>query len=320
MVAMRLGAALVFAFALVLAGSSSARADCATRTAYGKGIVFVTDREPLADDRIFGGERAHGDPDGAMTTGTLSAPRRAATRGCISALAYYRAIQQRFVRGHGRRVLVYVHGYYTSFVHAASDALALAQGTHFPGAVVLFSWPATVTAKPAYGVETRNAAWAAAHFAAFLQDLERHFPRTAVSFVGNGVGARFATAGIGVVRGRDCPRCFERAIFIAPEIAPDMLRTKLRATNLCSQRSPATHGAAAVTIYVRASRVRTSCADVDTIAVEAAAFVAADGRSPILTPRIARDAREALAGTAATAPARRLLHARGRATYVLVRR
>jgi len=271
---LRIGVALVFALAVALGTAREARADCSARFAYGRGIVFVTDRDPVADGRIFGGERARGDGDDALTTGTLTAPRLAATRGCTSPLAFYRAIQHRFARGHGRRVLVYVHGYYTSFVHAASAALALKRATHFPGAVVLYSWPATVTAKPAHGLETRNASWSAAHFNTFLSDLERHFPRTPISFVGIGVGARFATSGIGIVRGRDCPRCFDRAVFVAPEIARDALRRKLQAAHLCPRRSRATRDAAVVTIYMPAARLGTSCADVDTIAVDAAAFAA----------------------------------------------
>jgi hypothetical protein len=320
MLRLRLGVALAFALAVALGIPREARADCSTRFAYANGIVFVTDREPLADERIFGGERARGDGEDSVTTGTLTALRAGATRGCTSPLAFYRAIQHRFVRGHGRRVLVYVHGYYTSFVHAAADALALKRATHFPGAVILYSWPATATAKPAYGLQTRNAAWSAPHFATFLDNLERHFPRTPIAFVGAGVGARFVTAGIGIVRRQDCRRCFDRAVFVAPEIAGDALRSKLQAAHLCSRRSHGTRDAAAVTIYTSAVRARTPCADVDTIAVDAAAFTARDGRTPVLAPHIARDAREALAGTAPTAPPRRLVRARGRALYVLVRR
>ncbi|GAC1303796.1 MAG: hypothetical protein NVSMB19_14080 [Vulcanimicrobiaceae bacterium] len=321
MLRLRLGIASIAALAVALGMPREARADCSTRFAYGSGIVFVTDREPLADDRIFGGERARGDTGGGVvTTGTLTAPRPAKTRGCTSPLAFYKAIQHRFVRGHGRRVLVYVHGYYTSFVHAAADALALKRATHFPGTVVLYSWPATVTAKPAYGLETRNAAWSAAHFASFLAELERHFPRTQVSFVGDGVGARFATAGIGVVRGKNCARCFDRAVLVAPEIAGDTLRRKLQAAHLCARGARGTRDAAAVTVDTLAARARAACGDVDTVAVDAVAFATRDRRATILVPRIAHDVREALAGTPPTAPPRRLGRARGHASYVLVRR
>jgi len=309
----------VVAVALACVVPREARADCSTRYSYANGVVFVTDREPLADARIFGGERARGPGDEAVTTGTLTAPHLHATRGCTSRLAYFQAIQHRFVRGHGRRVLVFVHGYYTSFVRAASNALALKHATRFPGAVLLYSWPATVTAKPAYDAETRNARWSATHFAHFLDDLERHFPHTQISFVGEGVGARFATAGIGIVRRRNCLQCFERAVFIAPEIAGETLRRRLRAAHLCSRRVHDARDAAAVTIYTPANRAHLPCGDVDTVAVDAVSLAGRNGRPLFLAPRLARDAREALAGTAPTAPPRRLVRARGRASYVMLR-
>ncbi|GAC1306667.1 MAG: hypothetical protein NVSMB21_09690 [Vulcanimicrobiaceae bacterium] len=320
MLGIRVGVALGFALAIALGLPREARADCSTRYSYGNGVVFVTDREPLADGRIFGGERALGPYDDALSTGTLTAPHLRATRGCTSRLAYFQAIQHRFARGHGRRVLVYVHGYYTSFVRAASDALALKRATHFAGAVVLYSWPATVTAKPAYGLETQNARWSAAHFAAFLDDLEGHFHNTHVSFVGEGVGARFAAAGIAVVRRHNCSRCFERAVFIAPEMAGAALRSRLRAAHLCERRASG-RDAAAVTIYAAEARThgRTSCDDVDTIAVDAGTLAGRNGGAAVLVPRIARDAREALAGTAPPAPPRRLVRTRDRATYALAR-
>lgn len=92
----------------------------------------------------------------------------------------------------------------------------------------------------------------------------------------------------------------------------------------CRRRSSAfdvtaTRAAAAVTVYAPTARARASYGDVDTIAVDAAAFAARDGHASILTRRIARDACEALAGTAATAAPRRLVRARGRTIYVLVR-
>lgn len=313
----RLGVALGFAFVALVVCGQPARADCSTRTAYASGIVFVTDREPLHDDRIFGGDRARGADGDLVTTGTLAAPHLRAARGCASRLAYFQAIEHRFARGHGRRILVYVHGQDTSFVRAAEGALAIKRVTRFPGTVILYSWPATVTAKPAPTVEARNAAWSTAHFATFLRELEAHFPRTRVSFVGEGVGARFATTGIAIVRARGCARCFDRAVFVAPEIASETLRRRLEVAQLCKRGTHARGVAARVTVYATAARTRASCGDVDTVVVDARAFVARDGRTHVLDPRIARDAREALAGTSPTAPPRRLARGRARATYTI---
>lgn len=298
----------LLAMALMAGMAAAARADCASRANYGAGIVFVTDREPLGDDRLFGGERARGsDPDDVVTTGTLTAPTPAGTRGCTSRLSFYQALNHRFVRGHGRRALVYVHGYYTSFLTAARDALALAHEMHFPGPVVLYTWPATVTAKPAYGLDSRNAAWSAPHFATFLSDLEGHFHGMPVSFVARGVGARFAAAGLRVVRDGRCRQCFGRAVFVEPEIAREALRRKLADAHLCDVRRDPRRAAAPVTIYTAAPR-SSGCSGIDTVRVSARVIAGRDGRDPLVGPTLARDVRQVLAGTPRSAPSRRLAH------------
>jgi esterase/lipase superfamily enzyme len=51
------------------------------------------------------------------------------------------ALKASFDAKRGRQVLIYVHGYYTSFVDGADDALKVAAGLHFPGPAILYSWP-----------------------------------------------------------------------------------------------------------------------------------------------------------------------------------
>ena len=302
--------ALVIAAAILFVGTSiaAADADCSSRKNYSAGIVFVTDREPLGDDRIFGGERARSDADDLVTTGTLTSPKPTQTRGCTSRLSFFQALNHRFAQGHGRHILVYVHGYYTSFVTAARDALTLAREVRFPGPVVLYSWPATVTAKPAYDTESRNAAWSAPHFAAFVNALEAHFHNVPISFVANGVGARFATSGLRVVRDPRCHHCFERAVFVAPEIAADVLRHSLDRARLCDGRRDAARIAARITIYTSTPHP-SSCSGIDTVRVPTSLLAENGGRDPLASAILVRDVREALAGTPRSASSRRLAHA-----------
>ena len=267
----------------------------------------MTDREPLGDRRIFGGERSRGDAGDIVTTGTLTGPTPAQTRGCTSRLAFFQALDHRFARGHGRHVLIYVHGYYTSFVTAAREALVLAREVRFPGPVVLYSWPATVTAKPAYGTESRNAAWSAPHFAVFVHELEAHFHDIPISFVASGVGARFATSGLRVVRDPRCRHCFERAIFVQPELAANVLRRNLDRARMCDGRRDPTRMAAPVTIYTTTPHP-SSCSAIDTIRVPERLIAENGGRDPLASAFLIHDVREALAGTPRSAPSRRLAH------------
>ncbi|GAC1398641.1 MAG: hypothetical protein NVS3B17_19600 [Vulcanimicrobiaceae bacterium] len=308
---------LAVALVMLLATTTVARADCASRANYGGGIVFVTDREPLGDDRLFGGERAPGRDDDVITTGTLTTPKPAGTRGCTSRLSFFQALNHRFSRGNGRRALVYVHGYYTSFVTAATDALALRRQLNFPGPVILYSWPATVTAKPAYGTESRNAAWSATHFAHFIDDLESHFHGMPISFVARGVGARFATAGLRIVRDPRCRQCFGRAVFLEPEIPGTLLHRKLADVRLCDVRRDARRSSAPITIY-SATRRPSACSGVDTVRIAARTIAASGTNDPIASPSLANDVRLALAGTPVAMRARRPAnpqsHARRRRT------
>jgi esterase/lipase superfamily enzyme len=301
--------ALVAAAAIAFIGTSiaAADADCSSRKQYGAGIVFVTDREPLGDDRIFGGERARGDADDLITTGTLTAPKPAQTRGCTSRSSFFQALNRRFAPGRGPHILVYVHGRSTSFVTAARDALTLAHGVRFHGPVVLYSWPATVTAKPAYDTESRNAAWSAPHFAAFVNDLEAHYHNIPISFVASDVGARFATTGLRIVRAPRCHNCFERAVFVQPEIAADVLRRNLDRARMCDGRRDPARITAPITIYTTAPH-SSSCSGIDTVRVPMRLLAEDGGRDPLANAILVHDVREALAGIPRSASSRRLAH------------
>jgi len=301
--------ALVAAAIIAFVGTSiaAANADCSSRKHYGAGIVFVTDREPLGDERIFGGERARGDADVLITTGTLTAPKPAQTRGCTSRRSFFQALNRRFAPGHGRHILIYVHGSDTSFVTAARDALTLAHGVRFPGPIVLYSWPATVTSEPASNVESRNVAWSAPHFAAFVNDLEAHFHNVPISFVASGVGARFVTSGLRVVRDPRCHHCFEHAVFVQPEIAADVLRRNLDRARMCDGRRDPARTGAPITIYTTAPHL-SSCSGIDTVRVPTRFVAENGGRDPLGNAILIRDVREALAGIPRSASSRRLAH------------
>ena len=301
--------ALIAAAIIAFVGTSiaAANADCSSRKHYGAGIVFVTDREPLGDERIFGGERARGDADVLITAGTLTAPKPAQTRGCTSRRSFFQALNRRFAPGHGRHILIYVHGNDTSFVTAARDALTLAHGVRFPGPIVLYSWPATVTAKPDSDTESRNVAWSAPHFAAFVHDLEAHFHNVPISFVTSGVGARFVTSGLRVVRDPRCHHCFEHAVFVQPEIAADVLRRNLDRARMCDGRRDPARTLAPITIYTTAPHPST-CSGIDTVRVPTLLLAENGGHDPLASTILVRDVREVLAGTPRSASSRRLTH------------
>ncbi|HEY1429068.1 MAG TPA: alpha/beta hydrolase, partial [Candidatus Tumulicola sp.] len=218
---------------LTIALSAPARAECVARPG---SVFFVTDREPLDDNQLFSGERASEVHNASViTAGVISDPvDKASESRCSSQQALIKAVRSQFDPKRPRQVLVYVHGYYTSFVTAVETALALQKGLHFPGPVVVYSWPSRKTSALAYGTDEANAEWSMPHFRRFLGNINKAFPGMPVSLAGYSLGSRFVTGGIAFYRREGCGNCFGRAVLFAPDVYTGDLRAALTSSNLCS--------------------------------------------------------------------------------------
>jgi esterase/lipase superfamily enzyme len=292
-------------------------------------IFFVTDREPLDDNQLFSGEwgtDANHNP--VITTGVISAPVDKATEArCSTKQALINAISSQFVPKVPRQVLVYVHGYYTSFVTAVETALALKKGLQFPGPVIVYSWPSRKTSALAYRTDEDNAKWSVPHFTNLLGNINMAFPGVPVSLAGYSLGSRFVTDGIAFFRRESCNNCFGRAVLFAPDVFTADLRSALTASNLCSGK-PLTNpiASAPVLLYVsnndRALRQSEKfhrnqragqaggdlilCNGVDTVDVSYLKSGGKSGHGYLVDPRVLQDAAAAFAGVPPTSPRRGL--------------
>ena len=224
-------------------------------------------------------------------------------------------------------VLVYVHGYYTSFVTAVETALALKRGLQFPGPVVVYSWPSRKTSALAYRTDEDNAEWSMPHFIKFLGNINKAFPGMPVSLAGYSLGSRFVTDGIAFFRREGCNNCFGRAVLFAPDVFTADLRSALTASNLCSGKPLTNPSASApVLLYVsnndRALRQSETfhgnqragqaggdlilCSGVDTVDVSYLKSGGKSGHGYLLDPRVLQDAAAAFAGAPPTSPKRGL--------------
>lgn len=321
----------VVLFALLALGltfflCAPAQAECVAKPG---SIFFVTDREPLDDNQLFSGEwgtDANHNP--LITTGVISAPVDKANEArCSTKQALINAIGSQFTPKHPRQVLVYVHGYYTSFVTAIETALALKKGLQFPGPVIVYSWPSRKTSALAYRTDEDNAKWSMPHFTNFLGNINKAFPSMPVSLAGYSLGSRFVTEGIAFFRREGCNNCFGRAVLFAPDVFTADLRSALTASNLCSGK-PLTNpiAAAPVLLYVsnndRALRQSEKfhgnqragqaggdlilCNGVDTVDVSYLKSGGKSGHGYLLDPRVLQDAAAAFAGVPPTSPRRGL--------------
>src|SRR5579863_2902533 len=234
----------------VLLSCTSAAAECVAKPG---SIFFVTDREPLDDNQLFSGEWGVEVNDKAhLTAGVLSAPIDKSNESrCSSRQAFINAIKTQFVTKRPRQVLVYVHGYYTSFVTAVETGMTLQKGLHFPGPVIVYSWPARKTSVTSYARDEKSASWSMPHFIDFLGNITKAFPGMPVSFAGYSLGSRFVTDGIAFYRRQGCSNCFGRAVLFAPDVFTADLRTALASSNLCSGKPLVNPSASApVLLYV----------------------------------------------------------------------
>jgi esterase/lipase superfamily enzyme len=309
-------------FALVLCLRAPARAECVAAPG---SILFLTDRQPLDDNQLFSGEwgtDANHQP--VITAGVLSAPVDKANESrCSSRQAFIKAVQSQFAPKKPRQVLVYVHGYYTSFVSAAETALSLQKGLRFPGPVILYSWPSRKTSVLAYKTDEANARWSTPHFLSFLGNINKAFPGMPVSLAGYSLGSRFVTDGIAFYRRGGCSNCFGRAVLFAPDVYTADLRTALTSSNLCSGKPLVKPIASApVLLYVsnndkalrQSERVHGNqragqaggnlilCNGVDTVDVS----YVSSGHGYLLDAHVLQDAAEAFAGVPPTSNRRDL--------------
>lgn len=304
--------------------SPSARAECVAKPG---SVFFVTDREPLSDEQLFSGEwgsDAHG--KALITAGVLTAPvNRSTLSRCSSRAALINAIRMQFNPKRPRQLLVYVHGYYTSFITAVETGMSLQKGMHFPGPVIVYSWPSRKTSVTAYGRDEKSASWSMPHFITLLDNITKAFPGMPVSLAGYSLGSRFVTEGIAFYRRASCNKCFGRAALFAPDVFTADLRSALASSNLCSGKpllDPIS--SAYVLLYVsnndRALRQSEKyhgnqragqaggdlilCSGVDTVDVSYLKSGGKSGHGYLLDPRVQRDTAAAFAGVP---PARRNL-------------
>ena len=126
----------------------------------------------------------------------------------------------------GKAVLLFVHGYNTTFQDAAMRTAQLAYDLKFPGVPLFFSWPSA--GRPtSYLRDTDTAELSERHFAQLLDHLSR-LPTTDVYVIAHSMGNRIVTTGVRarVEKGQDTSKVRE-LLLAAPDINADLFRTQI---------------------------------------------------------------------------------------------
>ena len=125
-----------------------------------------------------------------------------------------------------RRLMVFVHGYNTTFADASRQVAQFATDLKFGGPVLLFSWPSQGTLT-GYTVDETNAEWAQPHFVQTLKDLLARTPAKRIYLVAHSMGNRILTGGYITLAGDrwvDGPNPLREMILVAPDIDADLFR------------------------------------------------------------------------------------------------
>ncbi|RAI34850.1 alpha/beta hydrolase [Rhodoplanes serenus] len=129
----------------------------------------------------------------------------------------------------GRDVLVYVHGYNTTFETAALDAVRLSDGISFRGATMLFSWPSRAKLLD-YGYDRESAMWSRD---ALDQVLDRLIVSPSVGrihIVAHSIGTMLTLEALRQVharRGDDLGMRIGAVVFASPDIDMDVFASSV---------------------------------------------------------------------------------------------
>lgn len=125
-------------------------------------------------------------------------------------------------------ILVFIHGYNTSFADAARRCGQLAYDLNFAGAPVIFSWPSRAELV-AYTVDEQNAEWSVQDMKAVLAALAGIAPGTPIYVIAHSMGNRVLTRGFKALLEEDLSkrRQFKQVVLAAPDIDADVFKREI---------------------------------------------------------------------------------------------
>jgi esterase/lipase superfamily enzyme len=211
-------------------------------------VYYATDRNASAGapDRHFGGDRgtlAYGVVNvtipklhqrGALEGPSIlrlefsADPAKHVVLQSLSALyadAWRAEISKRATGLDNPGILVFIHGYNSSFADAARRAAQLTYDINFSGATVLFSWPSRGELVD-YTVDEQNAEWSVSDMKTVLASLATVAPGTPIYVIAHSMGNRVLTRGFKAMLDEDRSkrRAFSQVVLAAPDVDADVFR------------------------------------------------------------------------------------------------
>jgi esterase/lipase superfamily enzyme len=139
-----------------------------------------------------------------------------------------------------REILVFVHGYKTTFADAARRTAQIAYDLNFDGAPICYSWPSYGELGD-YAKDENNVQWTVPHLKNFLRDLANRVPKSTIHVIAHSMGNRAVSHALQLLAAEAIvePCNMQHVILTAPDIDADTFRELAEAISLRMLRKTA---------------------------------------------------------------------------------
>ena len=148
----------------------------------------------------------------------------------ISPDAFYPPLNAKVERSKNKEVVVFVHGFNSTFEEAARRLAQFTYDLQFDGALILYSWPSQGRVL-AYTEDEDSVQWTAFHLRAFLEELAQQTKATKIHLIAHSMGSRALTSAMQVIaaeRRHSSTPVFSQVVLAAPDIGADTLELPSR--------------------------------------------------------------------------------------------
>ncbi len=208
-------------------------------------VLYGTDRRasPREDaGEFYGIDR--GMPQVGVSTVGVALDRRIGTLDVHTLVKpspsreFFAQAQDRLAGADARAVLIFVHGYNTTFDDAVRRTAQLAYDLSFPGVPIAYSWPSQGSLG-GYLIDETNVEWAVPHLKAFLLQVAAQAEAQTIHLVAHSMGSRVLLAALQQIAqeqpAESGPR-FTNLVLLAPDVDADVFRAHLAAVRKVAAR------------------------------------------------------------------------------------
>ncbi|MFM8550750.1 MAG: alpha/beta hydrolase [Nitrospiraceae bacterium] len=190
-------------------------------------VMYATDRRASPRDNageFYGGDR--GLPQMGFCTIGVARDHRIGTLDVPTLVRptpagdFYLRLQDRLADADSKELLVFVHGYNSTFDDAVRRAAQLVYDVGFPGVPIVYSWPSQGSLG-SYLADETNVEWATPHLKEFLLQVAARSGAQTVHVIAHSMGARALMAALHQIAqnppGESLPR-FKEVVLLAPDV------------------------------------------------------------------------------------------------------